>query len=91
MFVDRPTVVLYDRGCLDGRAFCSPQQWNNVLKRVNRRRNRQHKSNNSANNENEKDGQSVSVLTNATLLKRYDLILHLTTTADGAEQHYEFG
>ena len=31
----RPTVLLHDRGCLDGKAFCSAAQWAAVVRNYN--------------------------------------------------------
>jgi len=79
---NRTTVILHDRGCLDGKAFCSEDQWADVV--------RQYNEDNAA-----KYGAMSPrvrhVLTDKSMIARYDLVLHLTTTADGAEEHYEFG
>ena len=57
-----PAIVLCDRGAMDGSAYCSEQQWADVL-----------------------GGLGV---TNETLLDRYDAVVHLVTTADGAPDAY---
>mmetsp|Transcript_105401 Transcript_105401/g.263787 ORF Transcript_105401/g.263787 Transcript_105401/m.263787 type:complete len:503 (-) Transcript_105401:17-1525(-) len=61
----KPHLLLHDRGCLDGRLFCTDQQWKQVLDGVGR-------------SEDE-------------LLKRYDLIIHMTTVAADMEEMYDYG
>lgn len=61
----KPHLLLHDRGCLDGRLFCTEQQWEQVLKGVDK--------------------------TEEELLKRYDLVIHMTTVASGMEEMYDYG
>jgi len=61
----KPHLVLHDRGCLDGRLFCTPEQWEEVL-------------------------QGAGATEDA-LLKRYDLVIHMTTVAAGMERLYDYG
>lgn len=61
----KPHLLLHDRGCLDGRLFCTDQQWNQVL-----------------------EGVGVG---EEELLKRYDLVIHMTTVASGMEKLYDYG
>jgi thymidylate kinase len=61
----KPSVVIYDRGLMDPKAYMSEEVWNEVLKRGNWK---------------EDD-----------FLKEYDLVIHLTTAAKGAEQFYTLG
>lgn len=60
---NKSTVIIYDRGLMDCRAFISAKDWNHIL------------DYNKWTNVGLRDG-------------RYDGICHLTTTADGAIQHY---
>lgn len=61
----RPHLLLHDRGCLDGRLFCSDEQWTQVLEGVG--------------------------VTEEELLKRYDLVIHMTSVAAGMENLYDYG
>lgn len=62
---EKPCVLLHDRGCLDGRLFCTEEQWAAVL-----------------------DGVGVS---EADLLRRYDLVVHMASVASGMEHLYDYG
>jgi len=57
-----PVLIVCDRGCIDGKAYCSPDQWQTIL--------------------------NYSNITESELLQRYDSVIHLTTTAIGAVEHY---
>jgi len=59
---NKPYVLIHDRGSLDGRLFCTPEEWAKVL---------------------EGTGHSE-----AELLKRYDLVIHMTTCAAGATARF---
>lgn len=62
----KPYVLIHDRGSLDGRLFCTPEEWAKVL---------------------EGTGHAE-----AELLKRYDLVIHMTTCASGATaRFYDYG
>eukprot|EP00756_Hemistasia_phaeocysticola_P004476 Hpha_TRINITY_DN12839_c0_g1::TRINITY_DN12839_c0_g1_i1::g.24080::m.24080 len=56
-------VILCDRGAMDGRAFCSEEIWNRILR--------------------EGDWTTQELRDG-----RYDMVLHLVTAADGAEEFY---
>ena len=105
----QPTVLLHDRGCLDGKAFCSAEQWAAVVRNYNTKRgwlshNQQPTTPPVPSSSAGADAvgkppssptavaaSTATALSDATMLQRYDLVLHLTTAADGAEEHYEFG
>lgn len=59
------SVVICDRGVMDGKSFVSDKVWSQLLR--------------------------VTGRTEATLLARYDLVVHMMTAAIGAERFYEVG
>eukprot|EP01059_Diplonema_ambulator_P010401 TRINITY_DN20427_c0_g1_i1.p1 TRINITY_DN20427_c0_g1~~TRINITY_DN20427_c0_g1_i1.p1 ORF type:complete len:505 (+),score=180.46 TRINITY_DN20427_c0_g1_i1:35-1549(+) len=59
----KKSVVLCDRGAMDGRAFCTPEMWERILNA---------------------GGWSTAELRDG----RYDMVLHLVTAANGAEEYY---
>jgi len=62
---EKPAVLLCDRGLLEGRVFCSPEQWDECLRRLD--------------------------TSDEKLLQRYDVIVHMKSTACGMENLYEYG
>ena len=58
-----PSVLLCDRGTMDGRAYCTHDEWKELLR------------NSDSTEEEIRD-------------TRYDAVIHLVTTAIGAEEHY---
>lgn len=58
-----PVVLLFDRGILDGAAFCSKKEWKNTCEELK------------VNPTKERDS-------------RYDIVVHLVTAANGAEEYY---
>lgn len=57
-----PTIIVSDRGTMDGRAFCTDAQFEEILRGV---------------------GCTIDVLRD-----RYDAVLHMVTSANGAEEFY---
>lgn len=66
----QPTIVILDRGILDGKAYVDDGQWKKILGKAT-------------------DGGKLT--TEEEWLKKYDLILHLQTSAHGAEKYYKQG
>ncbi len=60
--LDRPIIILFDRGTLDISAYLDSDLWNKLTAEVG--------------------------YDNETLLNRYDAVIHLRTTAAGAEEFY---
>lgn len=60
--LDRPILILFDRGTLDISAYLSVDLWNKIIAELG--------------------------YTNDQLLNRYDAVIHLRTTAAGAEEFY---
>jgi len=71
----RPTIVVFDRGLRDCRAFMSEDEWPRALEQINK----------------ELPNGPVGRITDDYVMKRYDGVIHLVTAADGAEEHYKFG
>lgn len=61
----KPHVILHDRGSLDGRLFCTDEQWDKVL--------------------------AGAGFAEDDLLRRYDLVIHMTSVASGMEHLYDYG
>jgi len=59
---DRNSIIIYDRGILDVKAYVSIDIWNEILAKLN--------------------------LTEADILRRYDLVCHLVSAADGAPKYF---
>lgn len=71
----RPTIVVFDRGMNDCKAFMSEEEWPLALAELNK----------------ELPNGPAGRITDAYTLQRYDGVIHLVTAADGAEEHYKFG
>ena len=78
----RPTIVIFDRGVLDSRAFIPEHLWARGVEDLNREL-----TGCSADGTKRPEGS----ISNEYLLKRYDGVVHLVTAADGAEAHYKHG
>lgn len=61
--LQRPVVVLCDRGALDVAAFMLPHDWSATL-------------------------SAAGVMVGGDLLRRYQLVVHMVTAAEGAEHAY---
>lgn len=72
----RPTIVVFDRGALDVRAFTNQEEWSGAVAELNQELT---------------NGRPAGSITDAYLLARYDGIIHLVTAADGAAEHYKHG
>ena len=73
----RATIVVFDRGLLDSKAFLDDEgMWQRALAELD--------------DEMRRDRPRGS-LDEQYLLQRYDCVLHLVTSADGAEEQYKFG
>merc|ERR1712083_385096 len=75
MGTGRPTIVVFDRGLRDCRAFLSEQDWQTGLKKLNE----------------ELPNGPAGRITDDYTYKRYDGVIHLVTAADGAAEFYKFG
>ena len=73
----RPSIIIFDRGCIDAKGYMSQEVWERVL--------------GEANSTSTDDGTLKKGVTEEYLLKRYDGVLHLVTAADGAPQFYKHG
>jgi len=62
---NKQAVMLFDRGVLDGRLFCTEEEWAQVLEGVGK--------------------------TEEELLGRYDMVVHVTSVAQGLPSQYDFG
>mmetsp|Transcript_35856 Transcript_35856/g.94222 ORF Transcript_35856/g.94222 Transcript_35856/m.94222 type:complete len:387 (-) Transcript_35856:172-1332(-) len=71
----RPTIVVFDRGMRDCKAFMSEEEWGHALMELNK----------------ELANGPLGRINDDYILKRYDGVIHLVTAADGAEEHYKFG
>lgn len=78
----RPTIVIFDRGVLDSRAFIPEHLWARGVAALNREL-----TGCTADGSKRPEGS----ISNEYLLKRYDGVVHLVTAADGAEAHYKHG
>ena len=78
----RPTIVIFDRGVLDSRAFIPEHLWARGVAALNREL-----TGCTADGTKRPEGS----ISNEYLLKRYDGVVHLVTAADGAETHYKHG
>ena len=74
----RATIVVFDRGLLDNKAFLDDEAtWQRAVAELD--------------DEMRRDGRPRGSINEQYLLQRYDCVLHLVTSADGAEEHYKFG
>jgi len=74
----RPSIVIYDRGLLDSKAYMPDDEaWQNMLRTVE------------ASNPDMRDSRQH--MTEEFILGRYDLVVHLVTAADGAPEYYKSG
>ena len=71
----RPTIVVFDRGLRDCRAFMAPGEWPRALEELNL----------------ELPNGPSGRITDQYTMERYDGIIHLVTAADGAPEFYKFG
>ena len=73
----RPSIIIFDRGLMDGKAYMTAESWQQLLHDVAH------------------EGRDVVLmgrdLTEDYILQRYDGIIHMTTAADGAADHYRYG
>lgn len=60
---DKPSVILYDRGVMDPKAYMDNECWQTIL---------------------DENNWNIVYLRD----KRYDVVVHLVTAADGAEKFY---
>lgn len=74
---ERPTIVVFDRGLLDGKAYMSDEMWASGVKELD--------------NELRGPGRAIGTMTEEHMRQRYDGVIHLVTAADGAPEHYKFG
>ena len=72
----RPTIVVFDRGLLDCRAFLTEENWERGVRELNKELT---------------NGRPEGSITNGYMNQRYDGVIHLVTAADGAEAHYKHG
>lgn len=72
----RPTIVVFDRGMLDCKAYLNDDAWERALAELNRELT---------------NGRPVGSITDGYLHQRYDGVVHLVTAADGAADHYRHG
>lgn len=72
----RPTIVVFDRGLLDCRAFLSEENWQRGVRELNKELT---------------NGRPEGSITAEYMHQRYDGVIHLVTAADGAEAHYKHG
>ena len=72
----RPTIVVFDRGLMDGRAFMTDEMWKRGLDGLNRELT---------------GGRPAGSINEEYMLQRYDGVVHLVTAADGAAEHYKYG
>lgn len=73
----RPSIIVFDRGLVDGKAYVSAEQWRKLTEETEASapgldKPRKH-------------------ITEEYMLARYNLIVHLVTAADGAPKFYKFG
>ena len=74
----RATIVVFDRGLLDNKAFLDDEAtWQRAVAELD--------------DEMRRDDRPRGSINEQYLLQRYDCVLHLVTSADGAEEHYKFG
>jgi len=71
----RPSILIFDRGLLDGKAYMSPQSWRQLLHDVA--------------HEGRDVALMGADMTEEYILRRYDGIIHMVTAADGAERFYK--
>ena len=71
----RPTIVVFDRGLRDCKAFMLNEEWEAALVELN----------------SELANGPAGRITNEYTHQRYDGVIHLVTAADGAEEHYKYG
>jgi len=71
----RPTIVVFDRGLRDCRAFMAEGEWPKALEELN----------------DELPNGPTGRITDQYTYERYDGVIHLVTAADGAEEYYRFG
>ena len=74
---ERPTIVVFDRGLLDCKAYMSSDMWDLAVAEL----------------DNELRGHSrpQGSITEAHMRARYDGVIHLVSAADGATEHYKYG
>lgn len=71
----RPSILIFDRGVMDGKGYIAPEQWKRLLVDIGGE---------------EAVAKGPECIEQA-LMKRYDAVLHLVTAADGAESFYKWG
>ena len=74
---DRPTIVVFDRGLLDCKAYMSADDWTLGV--------------NELDHELRGPGRVEGSVTEDHLRARYDGVIHLVTAADGVPEHYKYG
>jgi predicted ATPase len=73
----RPSIIIMDRGLLDGKSYVSEDTWHALMHATEASDAEIH--------------QPRMRITEEYMIKRYDLVVHLVTAADGAEEHYRSG
>ncbi|CAJ1349920.1 unnamed protein product [Effrenium voratum] len=73
----RPSIIIFDRGLLDGRAYVPAHNWAKLVGQV------------------EASAAGLDkprkLISEEYMLARYNMIVHLTSAADGAEEYYKWG
>lgn len=73
----RPSIIIFDRGLMDGRAYMTPKMWSQLLDDVAREG---------------RDAVTVEDgVSEPSILQRYDGVVHMVTAADGAAPFYKHG
>lgn len=73
----RPSIIIFDRGLMDGRAYMTPAMWSQLLDEV------EHEG---------RDAVTIEHgVSEPSILQRYDGVVHMVTAADGAAPFYKHG
>ena len=72
----RPSIIIFDRGLLDAKGYMTARLWDRVLSTLDPRGG---------------EPGAHGPVTEDYLLGRYDGVVHLVTSADGAEKFYKWG
>eukprot|EP00928_Gymnodinium_smaydae_P064584 TRINITY_DN4786_c2_g3_i1.p1 TRINITY_DN4786_c2_g3~~TRINITY_DN4786_c2_g3_i1.p1 ORF type:complete len:338 (-),score=70.48 TRINITY_DN4786_c2_g3_i1:377-1390(-) len=73
----RPSIIIFDRGLLDGKAYCTQEMWDRLIAEV----------------EASAPGLDFprKMITEEYMMARYNMVVHLVTAADGAVEFYKWG
>jgi len=71
----RPSIIIFDRGLLDGKCYMKDELWDKVMEQIG----------------GGDDADQFVGVSKEYLWARYDAVVHLVTAANGAESFYKWG